>query len=496
MRSVMRSRSIGLYDECGLPADDAPCVPRSTVAALEALGLTALSHELLGLRSGDAVRRPSVVRALIDGTDVDAVRLRPLVRDERSPVPHARFQRVRALASVLGVVFEPTSDGLRLALGAPGDGLDMRGVLRADAPETLPGGGGLLDPQLFGVTPEERARRAARIALGVPVVDRAGRVHHDVVVPPIAARPRSPRSDGASGASPIELGALRVARAAERVARSGAAMREGVRAEDARAAVQDAFDAYCAGEAFFEHELDRASADDDDGAGDGRGSLRPEGRSVAEQIHALLSPTARPLDFAIEGPVSVEEDLAVGIAVVPRSALVALLEPALAGLLVDEAHARTVEEGARIATASAAAHLVDPLVDALLALRPLIVTRGHHIASVVAVRGPESDRISVDSETAHRLGLEGSSDVVLHLPLGHAAIDEATELWLRARHGEAPYVAAPPSFGTLDAVGAIETARAFIDAFFALAQRRHVARWDEPGVRVLLDGDVSALRDR
>ncbi len=131
------------------------------------------------------------------------------------------------------------------------------------------------------------------------------------------------------------------------------------------------------------------------------------------------------LDYAIDAAVAISPALASGALVVPRAALAALLVPIVAGLLVDEGKARDLGEAEPLVLAPSAAAFVDPLIDAALEERPLVLTRNDRVMAAYASRG---ERTSLGPALAAALGARDGDRVVLHLPLGVEAIDEAAAL--------------------------------------------------------------------
>lgn len=366
----MRVRSLGPVDLFGLPAGDAPSVLCASLAGLSA---PALRAELLGIRSADVVRRPSVKRALIDGTEVDSVRMRPLEGALTTP-EHIRFRHACALAASLDVALIGSEHGLRITkLDDLADiGLVLRGEVDPDARPTLPGARGMSDPTLFGITLAERLTWCARL--------------EGKLVRPIATRSDDP------------LG----------------------------------------------------------------------------QLHALLFPTHRPLDFAFEDAFHVGGGAPLEV---PREVLAVLLQPMLVGLLQDELRASTEAEAELIARTPAAAHIVDPLIDTILEARPLLLSCGPRWTCVFAKRGVNS---MVSPELAEALHLHHGASLVGHLPLGDEAIEEA-RAWVETREVfEAPYARAFASLeGNVDGLLARLTALAEADVFFSK---------DELDVAILFDG--------
>lgn len=368
----MRVRSLGPVDLFGLPAEDAPSVPCSTLAGLWA---PALRAELLGIRSADVVRRASVKRALIDGTEVDSVRMRPLEGPITTP-EHIRFRHACALAASLGVAMIQSEEGLRITrLGDLAQiGLVLRGEVDPNARPTMPGARGMGDPMLFGVTLAERLTWCARL--------------EGKLVRPIATR-----------------------------------------------------------------------ADDTLG-----------------QLHSLLLPTHRPLDFAFEGAFQVGGEAPLEVS---REVLAVLLQPMLVGLLLDELRASTEEEAALIARTPAAAHIVDPLIDTILEARPLLLSCGPRWTCVFAKRGVDS---MVSLELAQLLQLKEGASLVGHLPLGDEAVEAARAWAATGEVSEAPYAHAFASLeGDVDGLLARLISLAEADTFFSK---------DELDVAMLFDGRV------
>jgi len=370
----MRVRHLGPVDLFGMPAGDAPSVLCASLAGLRAPGLRA---ELLGIRSADVVRRPSVKRALMDGTEVDSVRMRPLQGTITTP-ERIRFHHARALAASLDVALIQTDEGLRIKkLGDLAEvGLIARGEVDPRARPTLPGAHGMSDPMLFGVTLAERLTWCAYVE------------------------------------------------------------REGVRA-----------------------------------------LLRPiatRSDDIAGQLHPLLLPTHRTLDFAFEGAFRVGGDIPLEV---PRDVLAVLLQPLLVGLLQDELRASSEEEAELIAGTPTAAHIIDPLIDAILEARPLLLSCGPRWTCTLAKRGVRS---MVSSDLAQTLGLHEGGQLVGHLPLGDEAIEEA-RAWAETREvSEAPYVHAFATLdGDLDGFALRLCALADVDTFFSR---------DELDVAILFDG--------
>ena len=369
----MRVRSLGPVDLFGLPTGDAPSV---TCASLAGLSASALRAELLGIRSADVVRRPSVKRALIDGTEVDSVRMRPLHGPITTP-EHIRFRHACALAASLDVALIQSEEGLRITKlrDLAEVGLVLRGEVDPDARPTMPGARGLSDPMLFGVTLAERLTWCASLD---------GKL----------VRPIATRSDDTLG-----------------------------------------------------------------------------------QLHPLLLPTHRPLDFAFEGAFQVGDQPA--RVEVPREVLAVLLQPMLVGLLQDELRASTEEEAELITRTPGAAHVVDPLIDAILEARPLLLSCGPRWTCAFAKRGVHS---MVSSELAEMLQLHEGASLVGHLPLGDEAIEEA-HAW--AADGEVSEVPYPHAFASLE--GDVDGLSARL---LALAEANTFFSKDELDVAILFDGRV------
>lgn len=136
------------------------------------------------------------------------------------------------------------------------------------------------------------------------------------------------------------------------------------------------------------------------------------------------------VDYAIEVDVAVDEALAPDALALPRDALATLLVPMVAGLLVDEGRARDLGEAEPLVTSPGAAALVDPRIDAVLEERPLLVSCGARFVAAHARRGaPRIARALADA-----LGIFHGARVVAHLPLGEAAIAEASALLPGAAH--------------------------------------------------------------
>lgn len=368
----MRVRALGPVDLFGLPTGDAPSVACASLAGLNA---PALRAELLGIRSADVVRRPSVKRALIDGTEVDSVRMRPLQGPITTP-EHIRFRHASALAASLDVALIQSEEGLRITklVDLAETGLVLRGEVDPNARPTMPGARGMSDPMLFGVTLAERLTWCASLD---------GKL----------VRPIATRSDDTLG-----------------------------------------------------------------------------------QLHALLLPTHRPLDFAFEGAFQVGGEVPLEV---PREVLAVLLQPMLVGLLQDELRASTEEEAELITRTPAAAHLVDPLIDAILEARPLLLSCGPRWTCVFAKRGVHS---MVSPELAETLQLHEGASLVGHLPLGDEAIEEARAWAADGDVSEAPYPHAFASLeGDVDGLGTRLLALAAADTFFSK---------DELDVAILFDGRV------
>ncbi len=144
------------------------------------------------------------------------------------------------------------------------------------------------------------------------------------------------------------------------------------------------------------------------------------------------------LAYAVALGARVDTALPQGFVSVPRELLGRLLQPIVAGLLVDEGRARDLGEAEPVVLAPSAATLVDPRIDAVLEERPLLATRGALVCGVRAVRGPAGLAPGV----ATLLGLDAGAgpesagpsrerpveEIVLHLPLGEEAIEECRAL--------------------------------------------------------------------
>ena len=145
---------------------------------------------------------------------------------------------------------------------------------------------------------------------------------------------------------------------------------------------------------------------------------------------------AYPLDWAIALDVRLERAIEPRALLVPRDALAILLQSIVAGLLVDEGCARDLGTAEPLALASHAeaphaGAMVDPRIDAALEERPLLVTHGDRFVSAWVSRSPlgGSDVGAMGHALHAELGLRSDvSRLVVHLPLGQQAIDEATSL--------------------------------------------------------------------
>lgn len=146
---------------------------------------------------------------------------------------------------------------------------------------------------------------------------------------------------------------------------------------------------------------------------------------------------AYPLDWAIALEVRLDPTIEAHALGVPRDALSILLQSVVAGLLVDEGCARDLGTAEPLALATHleaphAAAMVDPRIDAALEERPLLVSHGDRFVAAWASRSRQrsgSDVGAIGHALHAELGLTADvSRVVVHLPLGQQAIDEATSL--------------------------------------------------------------------
>jgi len=144
------------------------------------------------------------------------------------------------------------------------------------------------------------------------------------------------------------------------------------------------------------------------------------------------------LAYAVALGARVDTALPRRVVSVPRELLARLLQPIVAGLLVDEGRARDLGEAEPLVLAPSAATLVDPRIDAVLEERPLLATRGALVCGERAVRGPAGVATGVAGLLGPGAGAEPGSaassreqrveEIVLHLPLGEEAIEECRSL--------------------------------------------------------------------
>jgi hypothetical protein len=154
--------------------------------------------------------------------------------------------------------------------------------------------------------------------------------------------------------------------------------------------------------------------------------LRPlpeEGPARAHRAHW-------PLDFAIELEVVIDPGLRNDGLLVPRDALATLLTPIVAGILVDDGCARDLGTAEPLVLAPQAAAMVDARLDHALEDRPLIVSHGARVSSCWTMRGA---RVGVSPALARALAVTEGDHIVVHLPLGELAIEEAWALSKRFR---------------------------------------------------------------
>ncbi len=160
--------------------------------------------------------------------------------------------------------------------------------------------------------------------------------------------------------------------------------------------------------------------------------LRPlPGEPVARPIREHY-----PLDLVIELDVVIDPSLDPHALALPRDALAIMLQSIVAGLLVDEGCARDLGTAEPLAVASQresphAALMVDPRIDAALEERPLVVSHGDRFGAAWARRvfDPSASVGAIGHALHARLGLtDVRSRILVHLPLGQQAIDEATAL--------------------------------------------------------------------
>lgn len=155
--------------------------------------------------------------------------------------------------------------------------------------------------------------------------------------------------------------------------------------------------------------------------------LRPLPPALASAPH-----TKTPLDYALALSLRVESTLGPEELVLPRAALAVLLQPLVAGLLVDEGCARDLGTAEPLVLAPLATAMVDPRIDAALEERPLLLTCGAQFVAAWARRGPQA---ALSRALALRLVAEPTDTlrrVLVHLPLGQEAIDEACTLAVSA----------------------------------------------------------------
>lgn len=135
-----------------------------------------------------------------------------------------------------------------------------------------------------------------------------------------------------------------------------------------------------------------------------------------------------PLDFAIELEVVIDASLRHDGLVIPRDALATLLVPIVAGILVDDGCARDLGTAEPLVLAPQAAAMVDARLDHALEDRPLVVSHRGRVSSCWALRGT---RVGVAPPLARALAATEGDHVVVHLPLGELAIEEAWALMKR-----------------------------------------------------------------
>lgn len=134
------------------------------------------------------------------------------------------------------------------------------------------------------------------------------------------------------------------------------------------------------------------------------------------------------LDYAGAIELARDEVLAPDAIALPPELLAVLLQPIVAGLLVDEGCARDLGTAEPIVLARSAAALVDPRIDAALELRPLVLTHAGRLVAAHAERGAHA---GIGAALADALGLTTRATVGVHLPLGERAIEEAARLLSR-----------------------------------------------------------------
>ncbi len=131
------------------------------------------------------------------------------------------------------------------------------------------------------------------------------------------------------------------------------------------------------------------------------------------------------LDYAGASELRVDEALEPWGLELPAELLAVLFQPIVAGLLVDEGCARDLGTAEPLVLAREASILVTPRLDDASRSRALLVTRGERSAAAHARRGA---RARAGRALARALALEPSDRVVVHLPLGEGAIEEARSL--------------------------------------------------------------------
>ncbi|MBX7196526.1 MAG: hypothetical protein K1X94_31020 [Sandaracinaceae bacterium] len=152
-------------------------------------------------------------------------------------------------------------------------------------------------------------------------------------------------------------------------------------------------------------------------------------RPLPEDAPARPSLDRWPLDFAAELEVTIDPRLRHDGLAIPRDALATILAPILAGLLVDDGCARDLGTAEPLVLAPHARAMVDPRIDYALDDRPLVVSHGAAIAACWPLRGVEA---ALAPSLAEVLGARAGDHVVVHLPLGELAIEEAWTLAKRA----------------------------------------------------------------